>query len=213
MAEYLDYLNDLARADPEQARRRAPRPAGDAPTYLRVGADGTLSLPEVDADGDRWDLGWPVFAVSWHDAVDYCRWRSERDGRPYRLPTSVEWEKAARGVDGRWYPWGNDFDPSLCNVRDSTAGRAMPVAVEACPADVSIYGVRGMAGNIQQWTLTDASVGEGPGARPARIHRGGGWFGDAVQARSASRRVSLPANVDVLVGFRLACSLPERRRG
>ena len=63
-----------------------------------------------------------VSGISWHDAVAYCAWRSEREGFEVRLPTESEWEKAARGVDGRWYPWGNRFDPS----RQASGRRAAP---------------------------------------------------------------------------------------
>ena len=107
-------LNDLARtAGIEAAEERAPRRASAA--HLVRDAAG-LTLPEVDADGDRWDARMPVCGISWHDAVAYCAWRSEREGTEYRLPAEAEWEKAARGVDGRWFPWGNRFDPSLCNM-------------------------------------------------------------------------------------------------
>ena len=59
----------------------------------------------------------PVVNVSWDDAVAYCTWLSEKTGKKYRLPTEAEWEKAARGSDGRIYPWGDDFDPDKANIR------------------------------------------------------------------------------------------------
>ena len=58
----------------------------------------------------------PVVNVSWYDAVSYCEWLSQERGETYRLPTEAEWEKAARGGDGRLYPWGDDFDPGKCNM-------------------------------------------------------------------------------------------------
>jgi formylglycine-generating enzyme required for sulfatase activity len=57
----------------------------------------------------------PVAAASWDDAVAFCAWLAQEMGQPLRLPTEAEWEKAARGVDGRIYPWGNDWDPGRCN--------------------------------------------------------------------------------------------------
>ena len=56
--------------------------------------------------------------VVWFDAVAYCEWRSARDGRRYRLPTEHEWEKAGRGVDRRFFPWGDRFDATFCKARD-----------------------------------------------------------------------------------------------
>src|SRR5262249_24652586 len=156
------------------AGTRAPRPAALAPPYL-VRRGDALELPDVDPEGDRWDARQPVFGVSWHDAVAYCRWRTERDGREHRLPDDAEWEKAARGVDGRWYPWGTRFAHSLCNIRGSRRERAAPVPVDEFPTDVSVYGVRGMGGNMRDWTATEVIEGEGAGVRVLRVLRGGAW--------------------------------------
>jgi serine/threonine-protein kinase len=144
--------------------------------------------------------------ISWHDAVSYCAWRSERDGREYRLPTGEEWEKAARGVDGRWYPWGWGFDPSLCSMRESRKERTAPVAVEEYPEDRSVYGVSGLAGNTSDWTSSEMIEGTGEARRVLRDFRGAGWGGDARHARAASRGSYEPANLSDGIGFRLARS-------
>ena len=140
MGEYLEFLNDLARREGlEAAKARSPRRAPDgARRYLLEDGAGGLKLPEVDAEGDRWEPRWPAFGISWHDAVAYCAWRSARDGREYRLPSEEEWEKAARGVDGRWFPWGWRFDPSLCNMRESRQERPAPVAVDEFAGRVGV---------------------------------------------------------------------------
>ena len=89
--------------------------------------------------------------MSWHDARAYCDWLSEEKGREYRLPTEAEWEKAARGdQDVRAYPWGDDFDPGKCNIKDTGIGGTSPVGMFA--AGVSPYGCLDMSGNVWEWT-------------------------------------------------------------
>lgn len=90
----------------------------------------------------------PVQGLTWYDALDYCAWLSEKTGRVYRLPNEAEWEKAARGEDGRRYPWGETWDPARCST-----GGAAALAVDAHPAQ-SVYGCYDMVGNIREWTLS-----------------------------------------------------------
>ncbi|MCX6030917.1 MAG: SUMF1/EgtB/PvdO family nonheme iron enzyme [Chloroflexi bacterium] len=92
----------------------------------------------------------PVVGVSFHDAVAFCRWAREIMGLPLRLPTEVEWEKAARGTDGRLYPWGDAWNPALCNNREGKAKGTTPVT-QFSPAGDSVYGVADLAGNVQEW--------------------------------------------------------------
>lgn len=213
--EYLEFLNDLVRTDPDAARRHAPRLYPDRGPYWPQDPDGAFRLPAAGRDGREWHPRQPVVAVSWHDAMAYCAWRSARDGRQYRLPTEHQWEKAGRGVDGRWYPWGNRFDPSLCNMRDSHRDGPGPVSVDEFPTDVSVYGLRGMAGNVRDWTATavdeymgdvelpDISYTRWQRAHRAKVLRGGAW--SPLVPRLADRYWLAGDLVLSFVGFRLAC--------
>jgi serine/threonine-protein kinase len=225
LGEYMEFLDALAEQDVAAALARAPRRTPDGGAYLdvvdmqerkgkrqfRLPSHGdVLEQADRDEGGDSGviDIGLhpraPVFGVSWYDAVAYCEWRSQRDGRSYRLPTDTEWEKAARGVDGRWFPWGNRFDASLCNMRESRQDRPSLAAVDEFEDDRSIYGVRGMSGNIRDWTATESLEGEGDRAHCYRVVRGGAWYGGRVSARCADRFWFEPPHVYFFVGFRLA---------
>ncbi len=92
----------------------------------------------------------PVVDVSWHEAQALCAWLRLETGRDFRLPTEAEWEKAARGGDGRTFPWGNTFDAARCNVKES--GLADTTPVDTFAAGASPFGVLDMAGNIWEWT-------------------------------------------------------------
>jgi serine/threonine-protein kinase len=207
MEEYLSFLTDLAGRDLQEARRRAPRRSRGPASLLHV-TPGGLELPNVGPDGEAWDARWPVVGISWHDAVAYCEWRSEREGRRLRLPTETEWEKAARGVDGRRFPWGSQFDPELCNVRTSRRANVSLARVDAYAGDVSPYGVQGMAGNTRDWT---ASVNPDGTGNEAFAVRGGAAAFTWYYALCAHRDWADPTTVDDTLGFRVACSAPMGR--
>jgi serine/threonine-protein kinase len=199
--EYLDFLEALSSKDPEEGLRRSPRRSPDGGFYFRQGGDGRFALPE-GTGRLRWRSEFPVVSISWHDALAYCAYRSKLDGREYDLPTELEWEKAARGVDGRWYPWGNRFDPSLCNVSGALPGEASAQPIDSFPSDESVYGVRGLAGNTRDWTST-AFGSNLDGGKDMRIVRGGAYNLPAVTTRAANRFWLSPNFVVSYVGFRI----------
>ncbi len=199
--EYLEFLMALEQDDPGAARHRAPRVAvrsGHEPLWPRT-RDGRLRIPRVDMLGGRWAPDMPVRCVSREDAEAYCRWRSALDDRPYRLPTELEWEKAGRGVDGRFFPWGDEFDASFCKMRDARPGPPFPEPIGAFPKDCSPYGVRDMAGGVVEWC-------SGPFDRHGvlGIQRGGFWMASEASCRLARRFGVFPTDPEPFCGFRLA---------
>ena len=93
----------------------------------------------------------PVVGVSFQDAAAFCHWAAEETGLPIRLPTEAEWEKAARGTDGRLYPWGNEWDGHRCNHGEGWRPSNSTPVHQFSPQGDSPYGVADMAGNAQEW--------------------------------------------------------------
>ena len=137
----------------------------------------------------------PVVLVSQPDAEAYAAWLSRRTGKNWTLPSEAQWEKAARGADGRRFPWGNNFDPTRLNSHDS--GPFDTVSVGSFPAGASPYGVIDMAGQVFEWTST-----AGPAGRS--VVKGGSWDDKGCGVcRSAARHTRPNAIKHILIGFRL----------
>lgn len=170
-----------------------------------AGAGGP-EAPSMKAGGRQAEASHPVWGINFADLLAFCDWCYRRAGCLVRPPTETEWEKAARGTDGREYPWGDEFDPRFCNTVEGKYGGT--TSVDRFSAGASPYGLLDMAGNVEEWTsdlywpypggrvIYDAFGGPGS----YQVTRGGSWFGHGDLARCARRH---GARTDSFVGARL----------
>jgi formylglycine-generating enzyme required for sulfatase activity/predicted Ser/Thr protein kinase len=165
----------------------------------------------------------PVVCITWHEAIAFCQWLSTCTGKNYYLPSEAEWEKTARGVDGRFYPWGNSWDNKCCNTNETGLMNTTPVGKYSKKGD-SPYGCVDMAGNVWEWTRSlwgdefaepdyfypyrpdDGREKKGLFEESFRILRGGSFFDIARFARCSFRYRSLPNNWNWNSGFRVVSS-------
>ncbi|MFQ3582938.1 MAG: bifunctional serine/threonine-protein kinase/formylglycine-generating enzyme family protein [Chloracidobacterium sp.] len=150
----------------------------------------------------------PVAEVSWDDAQAFAKWAGKR------LPTEVEWEYAARGVDRRLYPWGNEFDPAKLNAgRDISQIKDQRRQVGSFPGE-SPFGLLDMAGNVSEWTESGYDLYPGsqavvkPQFQPLKIVRGGCFADDARKTMSTRRLMNERTFRDLSTGFRCAKDVP-----
>ena len=218
--QYLQFLNHLMdEGAAEQAMLWVPREQSSregekgAPVYLLE--DNRFHHPK----GGAYD-NYPVVQVSWYCAVAYTQWLSKQTGLKWRLPMELEWEKAARGVDRRYFPWGDLFDSNFCVMMDSHVGTPEIKNVYFQPLDVSVYGVLSCSGNTREWCLDRFSLEQLPiengriqyptqsdlESPDFRSSRGGSYGNAATRTRSADRDWWFPELSYIGRGFRIARS-------
>lgn len=220
-------------SDPRKDRAAGPQELPQHEVYLdgfkvdRFEVSNVEYLRFVLGTGADWPKFWrenpfpekaalhPVINVSWYEADAFCRWAGKR------LPTEAEWEKAARGVDGRMFPWGNEPAGWIkSNIAHSGSKRGFkypPLAnINRYEKGASPYGVYQMAGNVSEWVSDWFSPEyyrhahdknpQGPKTGELKVFRGGSWNEDPEVARSAGRNASPPDRASYLTGFRCAKS-------
>ena len=176
--------------------------------YARCVQAGACTAPMHSSRyGLATHAGHPVTGVTWFQAQEYCAWAGRR------LPTEAEWEKAARGPDGRLFPWGDGAPGSSLLNFDGQVGDTTTVG--SYPAGASPYGVLDMAGNVWEWTAdwyardyyadSPQANPPGPASGNLRVLRGGAWGVDAGAVRAANRFWAFPGRND-FDGFRCARS-------
>ena len=217
-AEFLKYLEE----NPDEAAKFAhpdqPKGKSHVPEGWADMEELTPPMPGYYQRAIRWgrfrkaalDLNSPVFGVDWFDAYAYAAWKGRR------LPTEQEWEKAARGTDGRTFPWGEEPDEKKVNSGSDLDpnpdkgghidGYKRWSPVDAIKGDQSPFGVMGMAGNVSEWTATYDDDPKMPGAKVPVIR--GGNYRNAPMPLVTRRLILTDLNTDEALGFRTASDTP-----
>ena len=206
-------------------------------TIVTQGCFFSARFPVTNADYEKFDpthrnkrAPWaderhPVIYVSSRDAENFCKWLSSKEGKRYRLPTEAEWEYAARGVDGRIFPWGDTLDAGhFANFADKRTnfvwrdtniddGFAETAPVGSFPKGASPFGIEDLAGNVFEWCFDcfenykgkERTNPRGAQSGPKRNYRGGSWKSRAASLRASARAFNLPDYSSNDVGFRVIC--------
>ncbi|MFQ5845936.1 MAG: SUMF1/EgtB/PvdO family nonheme iron enzyme, partial [Planctomycetota bacterium] len=209
---FEQYIRFLETLDEDEAKERMPQTPGDGPCVERDQEGNWRVLPilvegparewSLEQHGEGFELRCPVIGISYDDAEAYCRWKAAVTGTEWRLPTEEEREKAARGVDGRRFAWGDLQDASLGKCREAREVNAQPEPVGAFPTAASVYGMGDASGGVWDWTSSWEDE-----RRSSRVLRGGSWYNLPRYLRCAYRKTALPRVRYAYVGVRCARGL------
>jgi formylglycine-generating enzyme required for sulfatase activity len=224
--QWLSFLDDAAARGLDHAALGLPpsypgllEAAESIPGLLRDPA-GRFGLRQDGPDRPLLPQGPAI--VDGQMAAAYARWTAQRTGKPCRLPDELEREKAARGADGRLFPWGDQPEPTFACVLEVHSGEPTPLPVEAYPTDESPYGARGLGGTARDW-CANVWRSDGPPIEQGRLVleeaspidddfrsvRGGAWGSSITFSRAAARYASRPGVRRPFVGMRLARSYDD----
>jgi formylglycine-generating enzyme required for sulfatase activity len=205
MAEYAEFLDHLVRTNQEdRSQARLPRDFGRP--LAKLSSDGRLLPIDPAQDSEAFGRS-PVRGVSLNDARAYLAWRSERDGRTYRLPEDRAWEVACRGVDERAYSWGDVPGSGLAAVSQGYGDMKGEIAWNwKDNLDESVWGVHNLAGGAAEWTMSPFSPEAQPGDPVFGQYsiRGNAWALQPVGLRCAFRTSGQADYFHPTIGFRLA---------
>jgi formylglycine-generating enzyme required for sulfatase activity len=175
----------------------------DNDCFVRPGAKGYEAYGGKEAH--------PVVQVSWYGAQAYCQWSG------LRLPTELEWEKGSRGVDGREFPWGNDWEEGRRCRNNKNKGNETTCSVWSYPEGCSVWGQYQMVGNVWEWcedryeddAYARYKSGDltAPASGSSRVLRGGSWGGGGAGRFRCACRFDLGPAYRVIYGFRCARTL------
>ncbi|MBM75359.1 MAG: hypothetical protein CMK59_08150 [Proteobacteria bacterium] len=198
---YISDLNDLIRQGQEQlAIELAPKTRGTIKSIdaMLFGRDEEgLFFLRPDEDGDLWNPQWPMIALYHQQASKYAQYRSVKDNKTWKLPSNSQWEKAARGSDGRFYVWGNLAEATWMNIEGSCPGQQFPSIAGSHTLDQSVYDILDLAGNVRDMTcdLTQSNT--------QYWARGSSWSTNIRSARCCSKvRYRMDSHFGN-IGFRL----------
>ncbi len=194
-AQYWEFLDYIKRTN-DHSKCHKDEPSGKDHTP-KFWDNEYYSMPD-----------YPVVRIDWFDAYAYATWAGKR------LPTEAEWEKAARGPDGRKFPWGNEWDPARCNL----TGEPKPVG--SIESGKSIYGCYDMAGSVYEWCAdwyhdfyykeSPSKNPKGPGEGLRRVIRSGSRFSQPFQVRTDTRKSERPDLYNQALGFRCVKDVQEK---
>ena len=200
--DYLEWLRYLDEQGKNLAETHLPVVGNGAPLIRRF-EDGSLrpcpnAMRHLTQDWDP-SRHYPIVGIRAQDAFAYAAWKSRKEGRRYRLPSELEYERITRGADGRFFPWGEHFDASLCSMLTTHPTRHQLRPIGAFFSDVGPYGHRDLAGNVRELCTHESGNGV--------TLRGGSWMTGAQACRGASRTTLHAERRRDDVSFRLVCEV------